>query len=195
MIESYFPTLLYRDILAFNHMHKAYESIIRNVQKNVESTNLWDCDTYGSIGVYDLRDDITFIPLIECIKVAVNDFATSYGISKAKSQCSSAWFNIASPGNFQEYHMHANSHFSAVYYVKAPANCGDLVLKSHEADTNMFLLPMEDMTPATWNTLTCPAEEGRLYIFRSNLQHMVQKNRSQEDRISLAFNFEMKHEN
>ena len=126
----------------------------------------------------------------ECT-VHVDRFAKQFGVLKAKAQCDGSWFNISRPGNFQEFHMHAMSHFSAVYYVKTPEKCGNIVFKSHEADTNMFLLPIDESTPYNWSTVFYPAIEGRLIIFRSNLQHMVQKNTSTEDRISIAMNFRM----
>jgi uncharacterized protein (TIGR02466 family) len=161
------------------------------IKKTTPGTNMWECDTYGSFNTYDLRVEPLFKNLLDTVADHVTEFSHSFGIDTHKASCNGAWFNIAENGNFQEFHMHAMSHFSAVYYVKTPPKCGNIVFKSHEADTDMFLLPFERQVPENWRTMFYPPIEGRLIIFRSNLQHMVAKNMSGEDRISIAMNFVM----
>lgn len=191
MIESWFPTLFSINDLNFKGLHEHYIKQMYEVKNNTPSTDQWECDTYGSFGTFDLRTEPLYKSLIDKSIECVNQFAKEFGIDKAKAKCNGAWFNISAPGNFQEFHMHAMSHFSAVYYVKTPLNCGNIIFKSHEADTNMFLLPYDRKVPSNWSTMFYPAIEGRLIIFRSNLQHMVAKNMSKEDRISIAMNFKM----
>lgn len=191
MIETQFPTLFYIEDLDFNHAHEAYKQRMYEIKKTTPGTNMWECDTYGSFNTYDLRVEPLFKNLLDTVADHVTEFSHSFGIDTYKASCNGAWFNIAENGNFQEFHMHAMSHFSAVYYVKTPPKCGNIVFKSHEADTDMFLLPFERQVPENWRTMFYPPIEGRLIIFRSNLQHMVQKNMSGEDRISIAMNFVM----
>jgi uncharacterized protein (TIGR02466 family) len=39
------------------------------------------------------------------------------------------WANINPPGGFNRTHIHPNSLWSGVYYVKTPKNCGHLKLE------------------------------------------------------------------
>jgi uncharacterized protein (TIGR02466 family) len=39
------------------------------------------------------------------------------------------WANINPPGGYNRPHMHPNSLWSGVYYIKTPKNCGHLKLE------------------------------------------------------------------
>jgi hypothetical protein len=53
----------------------------------------------------------------------------------------------------------------------------------------MFPLPASVYVPSNYKTCTYTPQESMLLIFRSNLLHMVEKNKSDEDRISISMNF------
>jgi len=85
---------------------------------------------------------------------------------------------------------HDGSYLSASYYVEAPANCGQLVFpdpiparRAHRAFTKTqggayFLMPEVGFTP----------KAGKLVMFESWVEHYVGCNKSDQPRISLAFN-------
>jgi len=148
----------------------------------------WNCDTFNTMYTYELTRDPLFKDLIEECKQQVAMFATKFGVVNKRIECINAWLNVALPGNFQEYHIHNNSHFSLVYYVKAPKNGGELILKSHEADSDMFALPATEYAKASNKVFRFYPQEGDLVVFRSNISHMVNKNMSNENRVSIAMN-------
>jgi uncharacterized protein (TIGR02466 family) len=85
--------------------------------------------------------------------------------------------------------MHSNNHFSAVYYIKTPENCGNIVFKKDSLD-EMFPLPIDEYNEvASYSTRFITPKSGVLIIFKSNIQHMVEKNKSNNDRVSIAMNF------
>jgi uncharacterized protein (TIGR02466 family) len=192
MIESFFPTLVYyEDLVEFENSNDEYIKKSYQIKQRVPPTNEWNCDTYSTYNTsYELKTDPFFKSLFDGIKLHVDRFAEVYGVNNSTAIMTDAWINIAEPGNFQEFHMHSHSHFSAVYYIKAPQKCGNIIFKSFQADTDMFQLRVDDTTrPENWKTVFYTPIESRLIIFRSNLQHMVAKNMSTEDRISIAMNF------
>ena len=80
------------------------------------------------------------------------------------------WFNIAKPREITGLHDHANlSALSAVVYIQADSNAGNLYF---EKDPGIEVIP----------------EPGKIVLFPPHLKHGVQENRSNEERISLAFN-------
>jgi uncharacterized protein (TIGR02466 family) len=186
-ITMSFITLFYsaKENGTFNNQ-EMYELLLDYKSKN-PSNNTWYSDTYNSLRVIDLNKIEYFKPLVECCKNHVIKFSKEYGVVTENLICNDAWFNIAHNGEYQEFHYHPKSHFSVVYYIKAPTNCGKIILKSHEED--MFPLPTITDTPATLKLLLYEPVESDIIIFRSNLHHMVEKNMSGQDRVSIAMNF------
>ena len=198
MIKAWFPTLIYFDILEefkdrnLYLKNKAYS--LKELNASKSSTN-WKCDTFNTLDSYNyLNDNDTIInELVDVCKNRVLEFAKEYGVHRPISnlQCHDFWFNIASTGSYQEFHQHTQSHFSAVYYVNVNDNCGNINFRSIEAMTDMFNLPIadKDMTHASYKSCEYTPKESGLLIFRSNLLHMVEKNLSATDRISISMNF------
>lgn len=141
----------------------------------------WNCTTFN----YE------FFPknLIDEIFVHLKNFAEHYSVMNKTFTCVGSWINLAKKGDYQEYHIHPNSHFSAVYYVKVPKNSGRIIFKKSSADGDMFPIMYKNCNQVNSSTYTIIPNECDLLIFRSNLQHMVEKNRSDEDRVSISMNF------
>ena len=92
------------------------------------------------------------------------------------------WVNISNFGNYNIIHNHRNnldfdnegSIVSGILYLKIPENGGGL----------NFYNPLD----INLNHYHEP-KEGQLLLFDSFLPHSVDANLSQEDRISIAFNY------
>lgn len=85
------------------------------------------------------------------------------------------WFNIARPGESTGWHDHKDrSVLSGVYYLKVPDNAGDILFRKRDKDKIV-----------EWNIRS---ETGKLILFYSNIEHSVTINKSNHDRISIAFN-------
>ena len=102
------------------------------------------------------------------------------------------WAIINKKEDFNVVHSHPNSLLSAAYYLKAPKNCGRFEVEnpnnikkhitpelSNENDLNILLAGIE-------------ISEGDLIIFPGYLPHNVAKNESEEDRIVISFNIDIK---
>ena len=100
-----------------------------------------------------------------------------------------AWANISPPGASNKVHYHANCHFSGVYYIslKAP-ECGSIYFRDPRIASRMMTYPIQQMTDFTAEEIQMRPEEGRLYVFPGWLEHGVEENRSDRDRVSISFN-------
>lgn len=100
-----------------------------------------------------------------------------------------AWVNISPPGASNKLHYHANCHFSGVYYVslKAP-ECGSIYFRDPRVASRMFTAPISKQTDFTAEEVRLRAEEGRMYVFPGWLEHGVEVNESDQDRVSISFN-------
>ena len=104
----------------------------------------------------------------------------------------SAWININSPGSYNVKHTHPNSHLSGVMWIKAPKDSGNIVFDNpngHQTHTeiNSYNQEFKDQF-FVYHSYWLPPIEGRMIIFPSHLQHEVEENKSNEDRISVSFN-------
>ena len=52
----------------------------------------------------------------------------------------------------------------------------------------MMTYPIQQMTDFTAEEIQMRPEEGRLYVFPGWLEHGVEENRSDRDRVSISFN-------
>lgn len=115
--------------------------------------------------------------------------ATSYRVS-AKLIIGNLWFNVNGTGAFNAPHRHPNSLFSAVYYVNVPKGSGNIVFKNpnpvmYAHLTTDNLIAMNDINATNWTVIP---EPGMILVFPSWLEHYVEPNSSQENRISISYN-------
>jgi uncharacterized protein (TIGR02466 family) len=111
---------------------------------------------------------------------------------KCNFNLSNMWININKKGDYNIAHNHPNSILSGVFWVKSPDNCGKLVFDSPNNFTEGSLLNSIDENVRQERnysfTFNFTPNEGTLILFPSHLQHFVESNESNEDRISIAFN-------
>jgi len=100
-----------------------------------------------------------------------------------------SWANVSPPGASNKIHYHANCHFSGVYYIslKAP-ECGSIYFRDPRIASRMMTWPVEQLSDFTAEEIQMRPEEGRLYVFPGWLEHGVEENRSDRDRVSISFN-------
>ena len=102
------------------------------------------------------------------------------------------WANINPPGGLNRPHIHPNSLWSGVYYVKTSRNCGHLKIEDPKI-TSLMSMPnrkKDNNTPKySWREIHYEPVEGRLIMFPSWLNHCVDPNESNDIRISISFNF------
>lgn len=189
-IESWFPTVVYIEKELFpKNLNDQWSERIFEVQKTTPSGGYdWQGKTYTTHIEYDLRNDEMFEALIDSITEHVREFAEAHG-SQAYYKCQGAWANIATADNFQEYHTHDGSVFSAVYYPRVPEGSGHIVFEDPRMPDMLPIGNITERNGLSFQKVGYEAEEGMLIIFRSSLRHAVYAGTNKEPRISFAFNF------
>ena len=101
------------------------------------------------------------------------------------------WANINPPGGYNAPHIHPNSHFSGVYYIKALQNSGQIVFNEPRSVAHMVMPTRRKGEPPKhlWKEVHLHPVEGRIIIFPAWLWHCVEPNKSNDMRISVSFNF------
>ena len=138
---------------------------------------------------FNMKDEnvIDFIHLISPnINKVINDM--SWDISKQTIEISGMWAIINIGGASNSRHHHGNSHLSAAYYVRAPKNCGEIVFYDPRP-APVYFHP-SSTKPNNLNAMVNAVNpvEGGLVLFPSYLDHSVNPNLSNEERIVISFN-------
>lgn len=189
-IELWFPTPIYiqKDLFPTNYNNSLEKEILTWPDKIPSGGDDWEGGTYTTHITHDLSQSEMFSPVIEAITEHVNDFARAHN-SMADYTVQHSWANISKPGNFQEYHTHDGSIFSAVYYVSVPEGSGNIIFEDPRLPDMLPLKDIKERNSLSFIKTGYTPEPGTLVIFRSYMRHCVQVGTNTLPRISLALNF------
>ena len=171
-----------------NINEKMYSFIKQNQKKDEVGINKSNVKGWHSKD-FSLNDEapqkfIAFIlPAIEQVMTDMN-----WEKNKQIAKINNMWAIINIGGSANLRHQHGNSTISGAYYVRAPLNSGDIVfydprpapVYSHPnvMDSNILNAQVNSISP----------KEGALVLFPSYLDHSVNENLSNDERIVISFN-------
>lgn len=100
------------------------------------------------------------------------------------------WFNINTKGDTNSVHIHDNSFISGVYYLKATPDQGEITFyKSFYQDyITTSRAPIAEHNIINSPVRKFPPETNKLVMFPGSLSHGVERNNTNEERISISFN-------
>ena len=183
---EFFPTSIYGKNVQLNNQELAQHIINWSHQdKGIKKTNVngWHSQTemHTKPEYKSLLDEL-FIFMKEIWKEEWLDREPVLG---------NMWANINPPGGYNRPHVHPNTLFSGVYYIKTPPNCGKLVCGDPRPGIQTVLPVRIEGTPPKhlWREVHLEPQEGRIVIFPAWLWHCVEPNESNDIRISVSFNF------
>ena len=123
------------------------------------------------------------------IEGVINDM--QWDVNSQTVKITSMWAIINSGGNANARHHHGNSAVSGAYYVRAPKDSGDIVFYDPRP-APIYFHPKSNkpnLLNAMVNSIS-PAE-GVLVLFPSYLDHSVNANLSNDERIVISFNISL----
>ena len=102
------------------------------------------------------------------------------------------WVNINRKGDYNASHVHPGSHLSGVMWIKTPKGCGNFIFDNpHAFNVECLMESYRDEYIKQYKNVTdyyLIPQEGNIIIFPSYLQHRVEENKYNTDRISASFN-------
>ena len=148
--------------------------------KNSSSFGGWrsEAQNYESI--------IYIQPFLDKLINLMDKIYNEFNISK-KAEISNYWFNINRTNNFNWLHNHPQSFFSAIFCIKSVENSGNLIFERPDLLTST--ISTSKLNEKNSNSVTFRPKPNDLIIFPSHLKHKVEPNRTNEDYISIVFNF------
>ncbi|RDH81019.1 MAG: hypothetical protein DIZ80_12920 [endosymbiont of Galathealinum brachiosum] len=118
-----------------------------------------------------------------------------FGAMSSKLKVTSMWANINDKACSNAMHSHQSPVgmpnplvISGCYYVKVPKNSGQFVLEDFSRPMRYLQLPFQEQNLMNSYTIKVPPKEGSVLFFPAWMEHSVEANHSNEERVSIAFN-------
>ncbi|MBW4472895.1 MAG: 2OG-Fe(II) oxygenase family protein [Stenomitos rutilans HA7619-LM2] len=187
-LHHLFPTALFafqlKDYAQLNQqlLNTIYQ--LKQLDRGYAASNVlgW----HSKSNLFELEELQPFKALIDA---AVLEVAQAVGYGDILIKPANCWANVNSKYASNKIHDHANCLFSGVYYVKMPKDSGNLMFYDPRSAKAFYKPLVSNFTAYTADAVAHAAEEGLLLIFPSWLKHGVEPNLSDEDRISISFNY------
>ena len=187
--ELHFPTPIYIFDIKDKSLNTQLEKDVinwMNKDKGISRTNVkgWHSTT-------DMHTKPEYARLVKALYEAQNKIYQEENY-ESEPFLGNMWANVNPPGGYNRAHLHPNSTWSGVYYIKTPEKCGELKLKDPRTGAEMSSPKMKKsntLPERLWREVTYIPVAGRCIMFPAWLIHCVEPNDSNDIRISVSFNF------
>ena len=184
--EEFFPTNVYgKDVQLDNN--KLTQDIINwsNQDPGVAKTNVkgWHSTT-------DMASKPEYQTLVNELMIMSKDIFKEEWLDR-EPVLGNMWANINPKEGSNQPHIHPNSLFSGVYYVKSNPQAGRLKIYDPRPGAQIVMPVRKEGQPPKhlWRDANLDSFPGRVIMFPAWLWHAVEPNQSDELRISVSFNF------
>ena len=198
--EHLFPTLLYvKDLPNANALNNYLEQKI--MQWSQQDKGLSKTNAGGWHSGTDMNKKEEYNVLTRELFTMQEEIFTKERLDQ-KPVLGNMWANVNYPKCYNRPHIHPNSLFSGVYFVKTPKGSGNLmvydprsgihmIMPNRKGDkrTKNMILDHGPLPSELWREVHYEPIAGRIIMFPAWLWHEVKPNESNDTRISVSFNF------
>ena len=124
--------------------------------------------------------------LAKDISNCIDDYTVNVLGEDASLRYTQSWLNINPPSASHHKHSHINSIISGVLYLQTSETSGRFLV--HRQDTRTIKNKTKNYNKYNFEYVFFEPKPFDLYLFPSSLEHSVEENTSNENRISLSFN-------
>lgn len=129
-----------------------------------------------------------FHEFVACVNDATKSILRFLRIGYDTSEITGCWANVLARGASHRAHSHPNNFLSGVYYVRTYPGTDAINFHDPRVQTGIIRPPVTDLTAENTDQVVVRVKNGTLLMFPSYLEHSVDSNASEHERISISFN-------
>jgi uncharacterized protein (TIGR02466 family) len=126
--------------------------------------------------------------LLRCIDKAALSVLRFLKIGYDAIEITACWANVLARGAAHKRHVHPNNFLSGVYYVKTSPGSDAINFHDPRSQTAIIRPPVTALTAENTDQVVVNVKNGTLLLFPAYLEHSVDSNTSDEERVSVSFN-------
>jgi uncharacterized protein (TIGR02466 family) len=135
-----------------------------------------------------LHEREEFQNLISCVDNATKSILQFLRIGYDAFEITGCWATVLSKGAIHKAHSHPNNFLSGVYYLRTHLGADTINFHDPRTQASVIRPLVVELTAANTDQVVVKVTNGTLLMFPSYLQHSVDANMSEEERISVSFN-------
>jgi uncharacterized protein (TIGR02466 family) len=136
----------------------------------------------------ELHELAEFSDLVSCINRAIESVLRFLKIGYDEFEITGCWANVNRRGASHRIHSHPNNFLSGVYYVQTADGADTINFHDPRTQTGVIRPPVTELTRENTDQAVVKVSAGTLLVFPSYLQHSVDENQSDTERLSVSFN-------
>ena len=182
-----FPTLLWK-ILVKPELRDAIDAKIlaalgsmRRDFPKLESGHGWQSEQ-------TLHDREEFQDLVACVDNATRSILRFLQIGHDAFEITGCWATVLASGAAHKAHSHPNNYLSGAYYVRTHPGADTINFHDPRNQTGVIRPPVMELTAENTDQVVVKVTNGTLLLFPAYLEHSVDANTSDEERVSISFN-------
>jgi uncharacterized protein (TIGR02466 family) len=182
-----FPTLVWKVQLE-PQLHKRIDSQVLVVLARLRGPLPPLAPGHGWQSIQTLHTLEEFRDLVSCVHRAVAGILSFLKIGYDVFEVSACWATVLATGAAHRVHHHPNNYLSAVYYLRTRPGADSINFHDPRSQTGVIRPPVMGLTANNTDQVVVKVRNGTLLVFPAYLQHSVDANASEGERVSISFN-------
>ena len=182
-----FPTLVWK-IQVASPLHEAMDAKILAALAGMRRDAPEVAPGEGWQSEQRLHEREEFRDLVSCVNNAARSILRFLRVGYDTFEITGCWANVLATGAAHKAHSHPNNFLSGVYYVRTRPGTDAINFHDPRNQTGIIRPPVVELTAENTDQVAVTVKNGTLLVFPSYLQHSVNANRRDEERISISFN-------
>ena len=129
-----------------------------------------------------------FLDLAACVGNATRSVLRFLRIGDQAVEITGCWATVLARGAAHKAHSHPNNFLSGVYYVRTRPGSDAINFHDPRTQAGVIRPPVVELTAENTDQVVVRVTNGTLLVFPSYLEHSVDANVNEEERISVSFN-------
>jgi uncharacterized protein (TIGR02466 family) len=142
----------------------------------------------GWQSIQTLHELEAFRELVLNVQQAVAGILKFLSIGYDAVELTACWATVLARGASHRIHRHPNNFLSGVYYLQTGAGADTINFHDPRPQTGIIRPPVTALTAANTDQVVLQVHDGTLLVFPSWLDHSVDANTGERERISVSFN-------